>query len=62
MLAGLEVIRDVRRFSPGTVVTAKAADGDRGGPLLDAGVTTVFTRQATPEDVALCMLELVGAT
>ena len=62
MLAGLEVIRDVRRFSPGTVVTAKAAYGDRVGPLLDAGATTVFTRQVTPEDVALSMLELVGAS
>ena len=61
MLAGLEVIRDVRRFSPGTVVTAKAAYGDRVGQLLDAGATTVFTRQVPPADVALSLLKLVGA-
>lgn len=61
MLAGLEVIRDVRRFSPGTVVTAEAAHGDRVGPLLDAGATTVLSRQVRPADVALSSLKLVGA-
>lgn len=61
MLAGLEVIRDVRRFSPSTVVTAKAAHGDRVGPLLDAGASAVFTRQVSPADVALSLLRLVDA-
>ena len=61
MLAGLEVIRDVRRFSPATVVTAKAAHGDRVGPLLEAGATRVFSRQVSPADVTLSLLELVHA-
>jgi CheY-like chemotaxis protein len=61
MLPGPEVIRDVRRFSPETVVTARAAYNDRVGPLLDAGAVTVFSRQAPPADVALSLLKLVGA-
>ena len=61
MVAGVEVIREVRRFSPKTVVTAQAAYGDRVGQLLDAGATTVFTRQIPPHDVALSLLRLVGA-
>ncbi len=61
MLAGLEVIREVRRFSPATVVVAQAACGDRVGQLLDAGARTVFTRQIPPQDVARSMLQLVGA-
>ena len=61
MLTGVEVIREVRRFSPETVVTAQAAYGDRVGQLLDAGATTVFTRQIPPHDVGLTLLELIGA-
>jgi CheY-like chemotaxis protein len=60
MLPGLEVIREVRRFSPETLVTARATYNDRVHPLLDAGAVTVFTRQAPPADVALSLLKLVG--
>jgi hypothetical protein len=55
MLAGLEVIREVRRFFPATVVVAQAASGDRVGQLLDVGARTVFTRQIPPQDVARSM-------
>jgi CheY-like chemotaxis protein len=61
MLAGLEVIREVRRFSPATVVVAQAASGDRVGQLLDVGARTVFTRQIPPDGVARSMLQLVDA-
>ena len=62
MLAGAEVVREVRHFCPETVVTAKAAYGDRVGRLLDAGPSAVFTRQTPPAEVALSLLRLVGAT
>ena len=61
MLPGVEVIREVRHFAPGTVVTAQAAHGDRVVHLLDAGAAAVFTRQVPPTDVARALLELVGA-
>ena len=61
MLAGVEVIREVRHFSPETVVAAHAAYGDRVGELLDAGASAVFTRQVPPGDVARSLLQLVGA-
>jgi CheY-like chemotaxis protein len=61
MLAGLEVIREIRQFSPDTVVVAQAAYGDRVGQLLDAGASTVLTRQIPPHDVARSLLRLVGA-
>lgn len=60
MLGGLEVVREVRQFSPDTVVTAQAAYGNRVGPLLDAGATSVFTRQLPPDDVARALLQLIG--
>jgi CheY-like chemotaxis protein len=61
MLTSVEVIREVRRFSPETVVTAQAASGDRIGQLLDAGASAVFTRRTPPADVALSLLRLIGA-
>lgn len=61
MLPGLEVIREVRRFSPDTVVVAQAAYGDRVGQLLDAGATTVITRSVPPHDVAQSVLRLMRA-
>ena len=61
MLTGEEVIREVRRFAPATVVTAQAAHGDRVRLLLDAGAARVFTRQVPPADAAASLLELVGA-
>ena len=61
MLPGMEVIREVRRFSPDTVVTAQAASGDRVGQFLDAGASAAFTRRIPPADVARSLLRLVGA-
>ena len=61
MVPGEEVVRDVRQFSPLTVVTAHVAGADRVGVLMDAGATTVFTRSMPPADVARQLLSLVGA-
>lgn len=61
MLTGVEVIREVRRFSAETVVVAQAAHGDRVGQLLDAGASAVFTRRTPPADVALSLLWLICA-
>jgi CheY-like chemotaxis protein len=60
MLPGVEVIREIRRYSPGTVVLAQAAHGDRVGELLDAGATTVLTRAIPPQEVTRSVLRLVG--
>jgi len=61
MLAGVEVVREVRRFCPDTVVAAQVAHGDRVGQLLDAGATTVFTRRSSPQEIAQSLVRLVGA-
>ena len=60
MVAGLEVIREIRQFSPDTVVAAHATSGDRVGQLMDAGASAVFTRQVPPHEVAQSLLRLVG--
>jgi CheY-like chemotaxis protein len=60
MVAGLEVVREIRRFAPDTVVAAQVAHGSRAEQLLDAGATAVFTRQMTPRSIAQAVLELVG--
>ncbi len=59
MLPGSEVVREVRRFSPDTLVAVQAAHGGRVGELLDAGATTVFTRQVPPHEVIRSVLSLV---
>ena len=61
MLAGLEVIREIRQFSPDTVVAAQAASGHRVGHLLDAGASAVFTRQVPPLQAVTAMLDLLAA-
>ncbi|MDP9496778.1 MAG: hypothetical protein M3P46_03795 [Actinomycetota bacterium] len=60
MLPGELVVREVRRFAPDTVLVARVAQGDRVGVLLDAGASTVFTRQLPPHAVAQSLLELLG--
>ena len=58
MISGEDVIRQVRQFAPGTIVTAQAANDWEIAPLLEAGATTAFTRRVPPADVAhdLCLL------
>ena len=59
MVAGEQVIRDARLFSPETVSVAQVAYSDRVGALLEAGATAVFTRQIPPADVADALVELL---
>jgi CheY-like chemotaxis protein len=61
MQTAVEVVREIRHFSPETVVTVQAAYRDRVDRLLDAGATTVFDRQQAPRAVAMSLLALVGA-
>lgn len=60
MVPGEQVVRDVRRFCPDTVVVAQVAHGDRVGRLLEAGATAVFTRQVAGRDVASEMCRLLA--
>ena len=60
MVGGEEVVREVRTFSPETLVAAQVAYSDRIGPFLDAGAATVFTRKIPPSEVAKGLLELLA--
>lgn len=51
-MSGVEVLRRVRRFSPGTVVGIQCLDGDGIRPLVDAGAQAVFTRRVPPHEMA----------
>lgn len=61
MVPGEQVVREVRRFCPRTVVAAQVAHGDRVGLLLEAGAATVFHRQVPPLEVARGLLGLLAA-
>lgn len=52
MLSGEEVVREVRRFSPSTLVVAHVAHEDRIPPLLEAGARAAYTRRMPPAEVA----------
>lgn len=64
MVNGPEVVREVLRYCPTTVVVAQVAYADRVGAMLDAGAAAVWTRRTPPADVVSGMrqlLELVPA-
>ena len=61
MVAGEQVIQDLRMFCAQTIVMAQVAYGDRVGALLDAGAASVFTRNVPPDDVAQKILEALRA-
>ena len=61
MVPGEQVVREVRRFCPGTLVAAQVAYGDRVGPLLHAGAAAVFTRRVPPLEAVRSMLDLLDA-
>jgi CheY-like chemotaxis protein len=52
MLTGLEVVREVRRYAPDTVLGAHVAYAERVGELLDAGAHGAWARHVPPVDVA----------
>jgi CheY-like chemotaxis protein len=61
MLGGLDVLREVRRLSPRTLVTVQVVDDRDIGPFLEAGASTAFTRRTSPADVALALCDLLAA-
>ena len=52
MLTGLEVVREVRRFAPDTLIGAHVGYVERVGELLDAGAHGAWARHVPPVDVA----------
>lgn len=61
MLPGEQVVREIRHFCPRTLVVAQVDYSDRVATLLDAGATTVWTRQVPPQDVARGLVQLLAA-
>lgn len=59
MVAGDDVVREIRRYSPQSLIAALVAHSDRVATYLEAGATSAFTRQVPPADVARAMLGLV---
>lgn len=59
MLPGEEVVREVRRFSPSTLVVAQVAYEDRVRALLEAGARAAYTRRVPPTDFAREVLQLM---
>jgi CheY-like chemotaxis protein len=59
MVAGEEVVRETRRFSPSTLVVAQVAYEDRIPALLDAGARAAYTRRVPPGEVARQLLGLL---
>ena len=56
-----DVLRDTRTYSPTTLVTVHAADGDRSRSLVEAGAAAVFPRRTPPQEVAGRLLALLSA-
>ena len=61
MVAGEDVVREIRRYCPDTLVAAQVDYGDRVAALLEAGAHAVFTRQIPPPDIATRLEELLSA-
>lgn len=61
MLPGEQVIRQIRSLCPTTIIAAQVGYSDSVGAMLDAGASTVFTRQVPPAEVAAALLSLVQA-
>ena len=59
MVPGDEVVREARRYCAEAVIAAQIASGDRVGIMLEAGATTVNTRQVGPAEVVARALELL---
>lgn len=61
MMTGEQVLQEVRRYSPDTVVAVQTSDSRAMAALLEAGAGSVFTRQVAPLDVARDLAALLGA-
>lgn len=61
MMTGEQVVTEVRRYSPATVVAVQTSDSRAMATLLDAGAGSVFSRRVAPLDVARDLAALLGA-
>lgn len=52
MMTGQQVISDVQRFAPATLIAVQVYGPESVGSILDAGAAHVVTRQVPPTDVA----------
>ena len=59
MRSGAEVLREVRRFCPGTLLAGYVTSQTAVGPLLDAGAHLVATRRVPPRELASRLAELL---
>lgn len=60
MLSGEDVVREVRRYAPVTLIAAQVAYEDRIGPMLEAGATTAYTRRVPPLEVVSDVVRLLA--
>lgn len=61
MLPGVEVVRQVREYSPTSLIAAQVAFSDDVAVMLAAGATVAYPRQVPPLDVAADLLRLLAA-
>ena len=59
-LTGVDVVREVREYSPLTVVGAQALDSPGVAALVDAGAHAVFTRRIPPSDIVDQLLTCIA--
>lgn len=61
MLSGEQTVREIRQFCPSALIVAHVAHGDRIPAFLEAGATTVVTRQVPPVEIVQESLRLLSA-
>ena len=61
MLGALEVLAEVRRWAPQTLVTVQVANDWEIGPFLEAGACTAFTRRIPPAEIADALCSMLAA-
>ena len=59
MMSGEDVVREARRFAPGTRIAAQVAHDGRIAALLEAGAHSACTRRVPPADVAAALADLL---
>lgn len=59
-VSGPELVREVCRYAPSTVVVVQVADELEIGSFLAAGASTVYTRRTPPADIVAALLTAVA--
>lgn len=60
-MSGIEVLRDLQRFAPGTLCVAQVAHQDGVRAMTEAGAAAAWTRKVSPAQVADDMVALMHA-